>query len=227
MEKVIIVHLRRPRSKASKPEEMRSDPFWEFGSFGITTCHDKNLMHPKNAESLSGVRFAFAQGGTEGTRLVHLTPPVRIVKHHDRIEASWAPAQMPFRYQHAPILVSNNMRSHFPRFAKSMGLKGRATPEGQFSSDFRSRTSCIADEFARELVAVYSKKRKGARGAEIAQFYDEALPWTPPSPDRNRERTYAQFLSDARGRGSRDGNYERTSQRQCAPKRRRSNPSSC
>jgi hypothetical protein len=104
MQTVIIVHLRRPKSKAEDPKEMRSDPFWEFGSFGLTGCHDKNLMHPKNAAELNGVRFAFVQGGTKGTRLVHLTPPVKIVKHNKRIEARWSPAEMPFRYDIAPIL---------------------------------------------------------------------------------------------------------------------------
>ena len=36
---VFIVHLRRP--KKNDPEEMRSDPFWEFGSFGCTGCHSR------------------------------------------------------------------------------------------------------------------------------------------------------------------------------------------
>lgn len=93
-DRVVIVHLRRP---TAEPSEKRSDPFWEFGSFGITRCHGENLMHRRNADKLNGVRLAFAQGGKEGTRLVHLTPPVRIVEHGDhRIEALWTPAQMPF-----------------------------------------------------------------------------------------------------------------------------------
>ena len=42
--KVILVHLRRPRSRSDK----RDDPFWEFGSFGITGCHARNLLHPED-----------------------------------------------------------------------------------------------------------------------------------------------------------------------------------
>jgi hypothetical protein len=51
--RVIIVHLRRP--KTADPKESRSDPFWEFGSFGITGCHSENLMHPRNSRKLEGV----------------------------------------------------------------------------------------------------------------------------------------------------------------------------
>jgi hypothetical protein len=40
---VFVVMLRRPRKN-----DRRSDPFWEFGSFGCTGCHGKNLLHPKN-----------------------------------------------------------------------------------------------------------------------------------------------------------------------------------
>ena len=77
--RVIIVHLRQP--VRGDPSEMRSDPFYEFGSFGCTECHLKNLMNPRRSHELEGVRFAFAQGGTLGFRLVHLTPPARVVNH--------------------------------------------------------------------------------------------------------------------------------------------------
>jgi len=110
-EKVIIVHLRRPKSKSQRPAEMRSDPFWEFGSFGITKCHVQNLMHRDNADELRNARLAFAQGGKQGTRLVYLTPPVKIVTHNDRLEATWTPHTMPFRYCDAPLLVSNTNKS--------------------------------------------------------------------------------------------------------------------
>ena len=82
-DRVIIVHLRRPNVDLS---EKRSDPFWEYGSFGITKCHNKNLMNPKNADKLKGIRFAFAQGGRQGTRLGYLTPPVKIIENRDRID---------------------------------------------------------------------------------------------------------------------------------------------
>jgi hypothetical protein len=221
MPKVVIVLLRRPRSRAAKPEEMRSDPFWEFGSFGITTCHRSNLMHPKNIEKLKGARFAFAQGGKQGTRLVYLTPPVAIVAHHDRIEATWLPKEMPFRYDSAPILVSNSGWSQFPKFAASTELRGRTTLEGQFSSNFRGRATCIADGLANELIDIYTKRRRESLDSEIARSYEDALPWLPPLVDRNRERTYTRFLKDARGSKPRVGCGSRKRRITCSPNKRR------
>ena len=75
--KVIMIILRQPNS--NNPMEMRSDPFWEFGSFGCTKCHQRNIMNPEKSKELIGEKFAFAQGGVEGFKLVFLSPPVRIV----------------------------------------------------------------------------------------------------------------------------------------------------
>ena len=74
--RVIIVMLRQPR--LNDPNEMRTDPLWEFGSFGCTGCHRRSLMNPKKLTELNGTRFAFAQtssprrsgGLTGGGRLV-------------------------------------------------------------------------------------------------------------------------------------------------------------
>lgn len=199
MQKVIIVHLRRPRSKASKPDEKRSDPFWEFGSFGITGCHDTNLMHPRNTDMLNGVRFAFAQGGRNGAKLVHLTPPIKIVAHHDRIEARWSPKKMPFRYESAPTLASNSASSDFSWMESIIETVRRPTREAQFSSKFRSRATCIPEELANELIDIYDMRRRKAQDGEIARSYDEALPWRPPLVDRHRKQTYMEFLHEARG----------------------------
>ena len=198
-DQVIIVHLRRP---TSKPDEKRSDPFWEFGSFGITGCHSNNLMNPKNADKLNGVRLAFAQGGNRGTRLVYLTPPVKITKHRGRIEAFWAHPKdhkMPFRYDDAPILASNKAESEFPKLAKSVMSVRRRKQEGQFASKYRSSATCIPDGLADEMIRIYTKKRMKAQGSEIARFYWEALPWCPPLPDRNRKQTYDQRRNEACG----------------------------
>jgi hypothetical protein len=73
--KVIIVVLRRP--KKSNKKEMRSDPFYEFGSFGCTKCHRRNLLNPRKSHELIGVRLAFAQGGKDGFKLVHLTSSIK------------------------------------------------------------------------------------------------------------------------------------------------------
>jgi hypothetical protein len=222
VQRVIIVHLRRPRSRTENPEEMRSDPFWEFGSFGITRCHDKNLMHRRNAKEVNGVRFAFAQGGKQGTRLVHLTPPVKIVEHLGCIEATWSPHAMPFRYSDAPILARNGHESHFPQLKSclkaDMKAGGRPTLEGQFSSNFRSRATCLEASLAEELIHVYTELRKMASRSEIATCYMDALPWSPPHPDNDRDRTYEKWLSEARGSNS---GYRCGSRKSCSPKKRR------
>lgn len=192
---VIVVHLRRPRSVA---DEMRSDPFWEFGSFGITGCHSKNLMHPRNAEFLQGARFAFAQGGRTGMRLVYLTPHIRIISHRARIEAIWTPAEMPFCYSEAPKLANNQGEGDFQHLEATLKHGKRKTVEGQFSSQFRSRATPLENALAEELIRTYSTMRAAAEPGAIATCYADALPWSPPLIDRERERTYASLLSNVR-----------------------------
>lgn len=195
-DRVIFVHLRRPTSELT---EGRSDPFWEFGSFGITGCHGNNLMHPRNADLLRGARFAFAQGGDHGTRLVHLTPPIDIAVHADRLEAHWTPPQLPFKYDCAPVLARNPQESDFPRLLESLTKGERESIEAQFSSNYRSRKMAVDSQIAEEVVRVYESRRRAASKPEIASTYIEALPWVPPAPDRDRERTYQHRLDEARG----------------------------
>lgn len=211
--RVMIVHLRRP--DRSGQDEARSDPFWEFGSFGMAKCHGHNLMNPSKAERLSGVRLAFAQGGPLGARLVYLTPPVEIKRHRDRVEAVWSHPKMPFRYSSAPILVSNTERSHFPRLEAAMAGGGRSKPEGQFSSNFRTRSHCLDDATADKIVGVYTEMRRRAPRSAIARSYDEALPWPPPKVDGHRERTYERLLAEAREGGSTPKDLQKPSGRRC------------
>src|SRR5262249_25659859 len=131
---VYIVHLRRPQSRRANPNESRADPFWESGSFGCTRCHWRNLMNPRHADELNGARLAFAQGGPHGHRLVFLTPPVNIKIWRDRLEAKWAPQDMPFRYEHAPVLVANNRVSDFPSIEALARDTLRSTAVAGFSS---------------------------------------------------------------------------------------------
>ena len=87
---VIVVMLRQPRSDAN---ESRTDPYWEFGSFGTTGCHGRSVMNQARVSELDGKRFAFAQGGPLGMRLVHVTPPLRtrILAKNNTAEALWEP----------------------------------------------------------------------------------------------------------------------------------------
>ena len=187
--RVFIVHLRRPRSASVNPNEMRSDPFWEFGSFGCTGCHSKNLLSVRNAPKLEGHRLAFAQGGRAGFRLVFLTPVVHVKKLGNRFEILWSPASMPFKYISAPILVANDGRSDIPLLKDMVSKAHRGTLEGAFSSCFRSRALPLVASIADQLVEAYERARS-ATNAGIAECYSEALPYPPPVIDKRRESTY-------------------------------------
>ncbi|MEK7855333.1 MAG: hypothetical protein AAB288_04530, partial [Acidobacteriota bacterium] len=93
-------------------------------------------MNPKKADELEGARFAFAQGGQGGFKLVHLTPPVSIVLHKDRCEARWKPAEMPFTYAAAPLLLNNEGNTDIPALREFLKNVDRSTWNGRFSSVF-------------------------------------------------------------------------------------------
>lgn len=193
--RVYIVHLRRPKSASVNPNEMRSDPFWEFGSFGCTGCHGKNLLSPKNAPKLEGSRLAFAQGGREGFRLVYLTPPVKVHTRGSRSEILWLNPQMPFRYNAAPILVRNDGASQVPLLKEMVSKANRDTLEGAFSSLFRSRALPLIASIADQLVETYEKARSSAPTSGIAGCYSEALPYPPPVIDKSRATTYRELVA--------------------------------
>ena len=139
--RVFLVHLRRPGR-----DDLRADPFYEFGSFGCTTCHYTNLLHQNHAEELKGARLAFVQGGKLGSRLVFLTPPIREVRKWRKLdrgkwirftEVKWKPGKMPFKYEQAPILVWNSHPTQFSlvkKFAmKAQRQNNRGAPMQQDS----------------------------------------------------------------------------------------------
>ena len=180
---------------------MRDDPFWEFGSFGITGCHARNLLHPKTACDLKGIRLAFAQGGKLGTRLVFLSPPVRkVVTYRDCSEAIWSPSKMPFRYERAPLLIDNEGDTKFP-LLKSL-LKGveRHKWVGRFGSKFRSSKQPLPDKVAHEMVRVYDRFRRSEGRSAVAKNYVDALPvQREPCPPSVRVKRYERKREDAGG----------------------------
>ena len=111
---VFFVHLRRPRAN-----DQRDDPFYEFGSFGCTGCHSSNLLHKRHVSRLEeGARLTFIQGGPDGSRLVFLTPLISVKEWPDSrrpptvlCEVNWTPAEMPLKYDKAPILVLNQAKA--------------------------------------------------------------------------------------------------------------------
>lgn len=190
--KVFLVLLRQPNS--TDPSERRDDPFYEFGSFGCTGCHGRNLLHRRHAKELEGARLAFVQGGQFGSRLVFLTPPITVKVWPDRCEARWTPAELPFRYPRAPIVAYNRGPGHFQLVEQFARNTRRTTVEGGLASRFRSRAHPLSQPMAKEVIDVYRGHRDNAQTSDIARTYLDALPFDPPSPDHKREATYHRHL---------------------------------
>jgi hypothetical protein len=178
-ERIIIVMLRQP--KRYDPSEMRTDPLWEFGSFSCTRCHRGGLMNPNKLAELNGTRFAFAQNGPLGVKLVHITPPVSALHHGTFGEAKWDLVEMPFTYGSAPVIVNNLGASDVPAIGEVIRDANRNTPVGQFTSKFRNRRRPLPAHVGRQLIAAYERFRK--KGASLAQTYVNALPYPPPRVD--------------------------------------------
>lgn len=191
---VIIVHLRRPTNK----RDARTDPLYEFGSFGLTGCHDTNVLSDRSA---AGCRLAFAQGGKHGFRLVMLTPPVDVRELAHVREAFWSPADMPLRYETAPVLIENDGSSDVVGMRDILASVNRDTLRQAFSSAFRSRKQPLDSELGAAVVRAWNSALE--RGAQRAVSYWEALPsWDANFVDRDRHGTYQKQLMKARGEPS-------------------------
>ena len=199
-DRLFIVMLRRPRK-----DDPRTDPFWEFGSFGCTGCHGKNLLHPKNCQIRNGDRLAFVQGGHLGARLLFVTPPVERFDHaggnpKGRVELRWDSGQKPFRYDCAPSLFESPAPGRaglFPRLTDSLAHTNRSTIDSKLASRFRARTSPLEPELARELESAFTAAVKGAKKSDFIARYEEALPWCDcPSSASERNRDYHRRLRE-------------------------------
>lgn len=199
-DRLFIVMLRRPRK-----DDPRTDPFWEFGSFGCTGCHAKNLLHPKNCQIRNGDRLAFIQSGQLGARLLLVTPPVKRFDHaggspKGRVELRWDSGQKPFRYDCAPSLFESPAPGRaglFPRLTDSLAYTKRSTVEAKLASRFRARNSPLEPELALELETGFNAAVKRAKESDFIVRYEEALPWCDcPSSVSGRRRDYQQRLRE-------------------------------
>ena len=136
--------------------------------------------------------------GKRGSRLVFLTPPITVKKWAKNCEVRWTPAEMPFKYKEAPILVSNNGRSDFPS-VKQFGCQLAA---GRLRGISQARFAPEQGRWSRSWHMRWSRSTRGAAKAPpsaIATTYDEALPWKPPKVDRSRKATYRFFIAQRQG----------------------------
>jgi|SRR5665213_93960 len=191
-DRIFIVMLRRPRKN-----DPRTDPFWEFGSFGCTLCHGKNLLHPKNCQIRNGDRLAFIQGGNQGLRLLLVTPKIKRFNHASDglqtcVELRWASVKKPFRYDCAPLLLESPTSGRiglFPRLADSLTRIHRSTIDAKFASRFRARTSPLEAELAQEIERAFNAAVKRAGRSKFIARYEDALPRCdcPTSPTGRRQ----------------------------------------
>lgn len=198
--RLFIVMLRRPRKN-----DARTDPFWEFGSFGCTGCHSKNLLHPKNCQIGDGDKLAFVQGGHLGSRLLLVTPAIARVDHagggpKGRVELRWDASQKPFRYDCAPSLFESPAPGRpglFPRLAETVSNTNRSTVDAKLASRFRARRTPVKPELAEEMEAGFNAAVSAAKPSDFIKKYAQALPWCDcPTPASERRKDYRARLED-------------------------------
>jgi len=161
-----FVFLRRPRG----PRDRRSDPFWEFGSFGRTGCHSKNLLNPRTSRVRDGDRLAFLQGSQGEIRVVAVTPPIRVYRDDRRMEIQWDKRHRPLRFSDAPLLIDNHGRTDIPAIREQLKSVRRSTPCGQAGSRFRTMSGAIPTPIARQAI-----EQHAARKSKMANRYCEAI----------------------------------------------------
>lgn len=175
--RLFIVFLRRPGKG-----DGRTDPFWEFGSFGCTGCHDDNLLHPGKKHIVSGDRVAFVQGGGQGCKLLLITPPVKRVEHGQaKIEIRWNRAFKPFRYysELAPVLARpGGTNIALPELGRIVNKTRRTTAQAKLASCFRTRCEPLGSTGAAELQQLFRLACEKARPTDFISNYTDALPWS-------------------------------------------------
>jgi hypothetical protein len=202
-ERMFVALLRRPEGVWDR----RDDPFWEFGSFGLTGCHRDNLLHPVHTRVRDGDRLAFIQGGALGSRLLLLTPPVTLVRYRQgtrvlALEARWDPRVRPFAYGERAPLVSGagaDAPAELPGWRQFLSPTRRSTAAAKLSSRFRARSEPLSPELANELLWADFTARASAPSNVFTQRYVDAVPGIHPSfAGVNRRQLYRSLRQDLR-----------------------------
>lgn len=151
-----FVFLRRP----FELDDRRSDPFWEFGSFGATGCHRRNLLNPNSRHLKEGDRLAFLQGGDGEIRVIGVTPAIVVIEDRQPIgstlvlEARWDSSYRPLPYEKAPLLVSNrkDISGNFTEVESMLANVDRSSLVAKAASKFRSSTKPLPENLSREIL---------------------------------------------------------------------------
>lgn len=185
----MFIHLQQPGG----PGDARDDPFWEYGTFGCTGCHDKQVKSGR----LDGACLGFIQGGADTLRLVYLTPPVRTTFGQPGAMVEWEPHDMPFRFNDSPLLIDQVGYTNFPLLRQHVEGVKRSAWLGKLSSAFRSRTSPLAPQQAAEVIEVFERARTQVGPGGFASQYCEAIPPVPMDCRSDRAKRYRMFLRRA------------------------------
>jgi hypothetical protein len=151
-------------------------------------------MNPRKIDLLNGVRLAFAQGGPGGFKLVLLTDPIETISHGDFAEAKWSPANRPFKYSQAPLLIKNSGESDFPLLRHFIAPANCPSWEAKFAGKFRARRMPLDTSIAEEIIRVFDQRAASGNPELFASVYVDALPYSPPKIDDNRRQTYFNLL---------------------------------
>ena len=206
-DRMFIVCLRQPGKN-----DGRDDPFWEFGSFGCTGCHQRNLLHPRHCQVKDGDLVAFVQGGPKGCRLLLITPPVKRVNHPGPngpllVELRWEMTARPFRYSdRAPLLAGSekDTPSSLTELGKVVNWTRRSTAVAKLASRFRARSRPVEPLLARELMQLFQSAKTAATAADFISNYEDALPWINPyAITQDRRKSYRNLMAQITTAGRR------------------------
>lgn len=174
---LFFVFLRRPYES----DDRRNDPFWEFGSFGVTGCHSKNLLNPSAQNLIVGDRLVFLQGGNGEIRVVGVTPNIAEIKvwqpiGYDRklLEVRWDSSYRSLPYEEAPLLVSNHHSptGQFPAVNSILASVNRSTLVAKAASKFRTSIQPLPEPLAKEILTWFD--RPGL--PKTARYIDSVAP---------------------------------------------------
>jgi hypothetical protein len=198
---LFAVYLRRPHG-----DDPRTDPFWEFNSFGRTGCHASNLLSPRCRIEPAVSSVVFLQGGEGCIRAVALADVSEIVRftlaardgkpQREGRELRWRSIIGPFVFESAPLLIDNRGNSDFKRIVAWL-MKGsqRDTPVAGAASKLRARATALDGPMAIEVRDLFARW-KGQSASAFHETIEEGA-WRQRMTAREdaqrseRKKTYA------------------------------------
>lgn len=207
---LFVVYLRRPHGN-----DQRSDPFWEFNSFGRTGCHSRNLLSPRCRIEPGVSSVLFLQGGAGSIRAVALAEVSEIVsftlpargqksKREGR-ELRWGSIIGPFVFESAPLLLDNDRNSEFQMLAEYLLKRTRRnTPVAAVASRLRARAKELDAPFAVEVRDLFARW-KGRLASAFHETIEEG-PWrqrmaaVAVDQKEQRKKAYAALTSGSTSR---------------------------